>query len=419
MLNEKFLHAVWKYALFNQEELKTISNKKIEILYCGEHNQNAGPDFLNAKIKVDDIIWCGNIEIHYKTSDFLKHQHHHDTNYSSLVLHVVYEHDKHIDNNCIETIVLKNYIPIHVLNQYHNLSTKKEQPACTDYIDKISEFIINHWVQRMTIERLETKVNHIQDIFVKTKDYQETFYRLFCRHLGFKVNNDLFEKLSENISLNILLKNSYSLELTESLIYGCAGFLETEYTDRYLIHLQNEFSFLKKKYNIQTIQAHLWKFARMRPANFPSVRLHQLALFIHYLQDMWHNPSLFFLERKNLEKLQMKPIGYFANHLTFEEEKTINKKYRFGQVAIQNILINVVVPYLFFYGKSTGNDTYCDLALNYLESIKPEINSITKKFPHIKLINASQSQGILQLFNFYCKEKRCAECSIGIHLMKS
>lgn len=421
MPNEKLLFVVWKFKIFKQYPLKTLSGKCVEIVHPGELNTNAGPDFLNARIKTDNLQWVGNIEIHQKTSDFLKHAHHKDKNYHSLILHVVYEHDVDITlPNNIEVIELKNFISDETIHQYESLIQNTQTPACLNLWNLLDEFIIQHWLSRVTVERLEKKYTQIKNWFEKTKDYQECFYRLFCRHLGFKVNNDVFEKLAEKLPLKILLKHANDLQVLESLIYGTAGFLDEYFKDKYLTHLQNEFEFLKKKYSLEPIDKHLWKFARMRASNFPSLRMHQLALIIHQVPEMFHDPANFFLNDKNISKLHISPKNYFSNHLTFDEDKFVSKSYQFGDTAIHLILINVVIPYLFFYGKSTGEEKYQTLALDYLEKIPAEDNNIIRKFAaqnkHIK--TALHSQALLELYPNYCEQKRCMDCNIGINLLK-
>jgi hypothetical protein len=420
MLNEKLLSAIWQYKIFKRYPLSTINGKLVEIIHPGEKNNNAGPDFLNARIKIDTILWAGNIEIHQKTSDFLKHQHHLDKNYHSLILHLVYEHDSPISLPFpIEVIELKHFISESTIQQYQSLTQDKKAPTCINLWDSLENIYIQNWLNRLAIERLEKKYLQIKQFFDTTKDYQETFYRLFCRHLGFKVNNDTFEKLSEKIPLKILLKHSDRLSIVEALIYGTAGFLNKAFKDSYLLHLQNEFEFLKKKYSIHPIDVHLWKFATMRPQNFPSLRLHQLALFIHYFPQMFHDPANFFLNKEQLEKLHIQPEGYFKNHLTFDEDKFVNKTYHFGETSLQLLLINVIVPYLFFYGKSTADEKYQDLALHYLEHIPAENNHIIKKFyPPAKQFNtALHSQALLELYPNYCENRRCTECNIGIKII--
>lgn len=420
MLNEKLLSAIWRFKIFSRYPLATISGKKVEIIHTGELNRNSGPDFLNAKIKIDDILWAGNIELHLKTSDFLKHKHQNDKNYQSLILHVVYDHDTDLQlPNTTEIIELKNFVSENTLRQYADLVNDQHTPACLNLWNTLDDFIIQNWLERIAIERLEKKFHQVLAYFEKTKDYQETFYRLFCRHLGFKVNNDAFEKLAERLPLKILLKHTDRLDILEALIYGTAGFLNRHYKDKYLSSLQNEFEFLKKKYGIESIEPHWWKFARMRPSNFPSLRLHQLALMLHHLPQMFHDPALFYSNWKNTEKLHLSPQGYFANHLTFEEDKFVNKSYTFGDTAVQHILINVAVPYLFFYGKMTGDERYSSMALNYLEQIPAENNSVLRKFDAHKkyIVSALQSQALLELYPAYCEQKRCDECNIGIKIL--
>lgn len=421
MPNETLLFTVWKFKIFNPYPLKTLTNKEVEIVCPGDLNTNSGPDFLNARVKIESIQWAGNIEIHQKTSDFLKHEHHKDKNYHSLILHVVYEHDTDIELPYpIEIIELKNFIAPSTIQQYQSLVNNVQTPACLNLWPTIDELILHNWFNRVLVERLEKKYDQLKAWFEKTKDYQECFYRLFCRHLGFKVNNDVFEKLAEKLPLKLLLKHSNDLELLEALIYGTAGFLDEAYTDHYLTQLQNEFEFLRKKYAIEPIDKHLWKFARMRASNFPSLRMHQLALMLHQVPEMFHDPARFFLNPQNMNKLHIQPKNYFSNHLTFNEDKYVNKSYQFGNTAIQLMLINVIVPYLFFYGKSIGEERYQTLSLDYLEKIPAEDNAIIRKFAHQKqyIKSALHSQALLELYPNYCEQKRCMDCSIGINLLK-
>lgn len=420
MLNEQFLSTIWKFKIFSQYPLKTTSGKSVEIIDPGEPNHHNGPDFLNAKIKIDHLLWAGNVEIHIKASDFLKHKHLSDKNYHSLILHIVYENDVTINfPHHTEIIELKNFISDHTIEKYQYLLTTPHTPACIHQWQDIPSIIIEQWLNRMMIERLQIKTQNIQSYFEQTKNYQEIFYKLFCKHLGFKANNDQFEKIAEKLPLKILLKHSTDIHILESLIYGTAGFLNKAFKDKYLLKLQNEFEFLRKKYNIESLEPHLWKFARIRPSNFPSLRLHQLALMIHQIPEMFHDPALFFQETKNLAKLKVTPQNYFSNHLTFDEDKFTHQIYHFGESAIHHILINVIVPYLFFYGKNTGEEKYQTLALDYLEKIPSETNYIIKKFNAQKnyIKNALHSQALLQLYPNYCEQKKCTNCAIGISIL--
>ncbi len=291
-IKEDLLKFIWQHKLFDPSNLITNEGNLLEVIHVGELNVNSGADFFNAKIKLNGLVLAGNIEIHVRSSDWLRHNHQTDVSYNNIILHVVYEHDKEIAQNLtnnVEVMELKNRIPSHLLSNYHTLIHSKRSLACDQGYASIPTKITTPWIHRMAIERLEKKTQDISKIFESfNNDFTQTFYTILLRNFGFKVNSLPFELLATYLPVTILLKHTDSLMQVESLLLGTAGMLEEEtFEEPYLKNLQNEYEFLKNKYKLSALQKHIYKYSRMRTANFPQLRLAQFAALIH------NNASIF------------------------------------------------------------------------------------------------------------------------------
>ena len=421
-MQEELLQFIWKYRLIKPQELITVNGNKIKIIHPGELNSDSGPDFFNAKIKIGNITLAGNVEIHIKSSDWIKHKHQNDTSYNNLILHAVYENDKPIQQNKennVEVLELKKIIDKTILQKYNTLLSSKQNIACANQIKTVPTTKLNGWLLRMQIERLEIKTAYIKQLFeTANHDYIQTFYLVLARNFGFKVNSEAFELLAKNLPLPVLIKHKNSLLQIEALLFGTAGFLEQSYKSKYAQQLQNEFEFLKNKYNLKPLPKSLWKFLRLRPANFPTVRLSQFALIIHHYSDLFSNP-INFKDYKILKKaICIEPKGYWLNHYLFDGSETKNSK-SLGEGSIQNIVINAMAPFLFFYGKQSGNENFCEAALNCFETLKFESNHKTKQFINsgLKFKNAGQSQALINLYDNYCNKKQCIKCGVAASLL--
>lgn len=421
-MKEELLHYVWNFKLFNSSNLKTQNQEEIKIIKSGQHNTNAGPDFFNAQIQINDTLWAGNIEIHINASDWNKHQHQKDSTYDNVILHVVFDADCKIfnsKNQQIPTLELKSIISPNVIDNYQYLVKSKGWIACENQIQLVDSFTINNWMQRLAFERLERKSLAINEVLLQNKnDWESTFYQLLFKYFGLKVNELPFEMLAKNTPLKIIDKHK-TLPSIEALLFGQAGFLNHA-NDDYQTNLQKEYLFLRNKFNLQTLDENVWKFLRLRPYNFPTIRIAQLSAILK------NNSRLFnkVISAKSINEVKnlfaVAPSKYWDDHFKFGEVSKVNRIKKIGEQTILNIIINVVVPLIFVYGKSINNEELVNKSLQWLEQIKPETNSIITRWKKINIQpkNALETQSLLQLKNNYCSEKKCLNCSIGNKLLK-
>ena len=417
-MKEDFLHYIWKYKLFDTSELLTQNNEQTEIISFGLHNTDAGPDFFNGKVKIGKTIWAGNIELHIKSSDWIKHKHSFDKAYDNVILHVVYDNDvtiKDKDGNAIPTLELKSLISGELIDKYNNLIQSKDWIPCGKQIKTVNEFTINSWINRLAIERLERKSEEIQETLQFNKNnWEETFYQYLFKYFGLKVNALPFEQLAKNTSLKIIEKHN-DLFSIEALLYGQAGYLDDNLEDEYFSKLKKEYHFLKSKFDLTPLDKSLWKLLRLRPSNFPTIRISQLA-------NLMNNHTRLFariIEAKSVKELQqlfiVQASMYWDTHYQFGAEVKDKKIKKIGINTINNIIINVIVPFTFVYGKAKQNEELVNKSLSLLENIKAENNSIIKKWTElgVKSSNAMQTQSLIELKNNYCSQKKCLNCSIG------
>ena len=421
-MTEDLLHFIWKYKLLKPKYYYTTSKSRLQIIKCGEHNQHAGPDFTNARIKIDDTEWAGTVEIHKKSSDWLLHNHHTNKAYNNVILHVVYEHDKEIYNSkqqIIPTLELKGILQDNVLSKYEYLHQSKQQIPCGKLFMDVSPIIREPWLERMLVERLEAKTAFIHELYSFTKNnWEETFYLLLFKNFGFHVNSDAFLQIAKSIPLTILLKHSHSPLQIEALLLGQSGLLSSNIKDTYGKDLYKEYNYLKHKYNLTTIPHNL-KFLRLRPQNFPTIRIAQLAYFIKNYQ---HTFSKIIESNRVGEVKELFSISvsdYWKTHYVFDEESPDKQKH-LGNLSIENIIINTVCPLLFFYGKEKQDDAMVEKAVKWYEELKPEKNNITKLFEalNFKPYHAVHSQGLIELYNNYCARKQCLQCALGVSILK-
>lgn len=420
-MQEAFLHFVWKNKLFKNYVQVADTGDQIEIIDIGMHNQDAGPDFTNAKIKINHIVWAGNVEIHTEAGSWIKHKHHADQAYDNVILHVVkkkgppalnskglqiptisIEYQQALEDKCLELANSHDHIPCH-----------SSDPA-------VDAFKYRHWIESLAIERLEHKFKSIEAIFnAKKKDWRETCYIVLARAFGFKTNALPFEMMAARTPLKMLLKHANDPFQTEALLFGQSGFLSQDICDPYFVKLQKEYTHLKNLYSLKNISLHLWKFMRLRPTNFPSVRLAQFNFAIPIIK---HMPSLI-SSIKGIEDLRsefnVKPAPYWETHYNFG--KTANaKEKRLGESSIYSLAINAIIPLKFFYGKIYGKQHIVDESIDFLQNLDAEKNRTTQEWAKVfSAEDALQSQGIIQLTNQYCLKKKCLNCPIGNQLIRS
>jgi hypothetical protein len=420
--NEELLQFIWKHKLLKPIPFISNSGTEISVLKYGELNPDSGPDFFNAQIKVNGLVLAGNIEIHIKTSDWLKHKHQNDKSYDNIILHAVYEHDVDLPQNLnhrVEVLELKNLIAPTTLEAYAKLSANKDKLPCSAHLKKVNDLKFISWLERMTIERLEEKVKRIEHIFeVYYGDYTQTFYTCLLRNFGFKVNAIPFELLAQQLPLSILLKHADNLLQLEALLLGMSGLLENQFEDKYLQNLQNEFNFLSKKYGLIPLKKEVFKFSKLRPANFPSLRLAQFATLIHKQTSLFTQPQKFISFTPLIKALNIHLEGYWLHHYTLDG-KLIKKDLTLGEMSAENVIINTFAPFFFFYSKKLAKPEYMEYSLDLLNCCKKEDNAKTKLFMAKKelLINAVGTQGLINLYDNYCRNKQCLKCGIAASIL--
>ncbi|KQN36107.1 hypothetical protein ASE92_08195 [Pedobacter sp. Leaf41] len=421
---EDFLHYVWQFRSFDNNDLKTADGENLKIIHQGFLNRNAGPDFSNSKIQLGETTWAGNIEIHIKASDWLKHNHQTDASYDNVILHVVYENDveiKRMDGSVLPVLELKNRIADELIEKYENLFLTLTDFPCIAQIKTVDKLIVDSFLSRTLIERFEQKTHAVIETLNELNgNWDETFYRFMARNFGFKVNSLPFELFAKAIPQQIYSKHKDNPLLIEALVFGSAGFLNDNFKEEYPARLKREFLFLQKKYKIQPIEVSIWKFMRMRPQNFPTIRLAQFAALVVKANHLFSKVMAISGVAELRRLFENLPVNdYWKTHYHFKKE-TEAVSIQIGKTSIDNILLNTVALFLFAYGKHTATQTYVSRAIKLLESLPSEQNAITEKFTAAGVVieNAFASQGILQLKKQYCDQKKCLSCGIGIKILK-
>lgn len=417
-MKEDFLHYIWRLQRFDRQYLQTTQGEVIQLISIGEHNVHAGPDFLNARIRLGNTLWAGNIEIHLKSSEWLTHHHQQDPAYANVILHVVLEEDQiihHPNGERIPCLELKKRIAPRLSKEYLRLVHQAAWIPCQKQIHQVSEITKSLWLDRLLVERLEEKTKLIQEALLQTNhNWEEAFYRMLARSYGLKVNPEPFEQLARSLPLNILRKHKNQLMQIEALFFGQAGMLNENFSDPYPNKLKREYEFLQKKYKLRALPKVNWKFLRLRPANFPTIRIAQLAMLIFQSSHLF-SKVLAAKNTKEIEQMFDRRISpYWVNHYVFDKVSKKRKK-TLGKNTIHLFIINTISPFLFYYGHQQGEEKHKDKALSLLEELKPEQNSIIQQWKKLGLTptSAYQSQALLQLKKNYCDEKRCMDCAIG------
>ncbi|MCK5856830.1 MAG: DUF2851 family protein [Bacteroidales bacterium] len=421
-MTEDFLYYIWQYRLM-KHDIETTTDESIIIIDTGQQNDGSGPDFFNARLKIGNTEWAGNVEMHSKASDWMRHKHDVDPNYDSVILHVVYDCDMMINNATDEEIPcleLKGKIDEKLYFRYKNLIASREWIACAQQLNEIPDLILFSWLDRLLAERLERKTDYIEAFLQSSNgNWEMAFYYALARNFGFNVNSEPFEQLARSIPLDVLAKNRDSLFKIEALLFGQSGMLNERLKDEYSQKLIAEYEFLRKKYQLEPIAGYQWKFMRLRPGNFPSIRIAQFAQLIfkstHLLSKIVKTEKLSQLK----DFFQLEASDYWNEHYSFGK-KSKNRKKRMGESSFDLILINTLVPFLFVYANHQKDDELRERALFFLSQTKAEQNSIVKRYREtgITATNAAQSQALLTLKNDYCKYLKCLDCAIGNRLIR-
>lgn len=421
-MSEEFLQYIWKYALFDRSVLKTADGKSIEIVHSGLYNSDAGPDFFNAQLRIGDTLWAGNVEVHIKSSDWFKHKHQNDGAYKNVILHVVWDNDKDIalpGGSILPALELKNFVAPGIYKIYEELKTSSKRIPCENKIKDVTSLTLYSWLDRLVAERLERKTNLISSNLEKSiNDWEETFYRLVLRTLGNPINSEPFERLAGVLPFKIVNKHRADRVQLESLLLGQAGFLEGNFKDEYTGKLQKEYQYLKHKLNLTPMSKAEWKFMRIRPPQFPTMRLAQLAAVINKEEHLFRQA----MEADAIDDFRklfsVKPSDYWLTHIQ-PDKLSSRKAGPMGKSTIEILAINAVIPTMFIYGRNTGKEEITEKALALLHSLKPENNSVIEKWSSVGITasDAYESQALLQLRKEYCDRRRCVNCAIGHQVM--
>jgi len=421
---EEFLHFIWQFRLYEYKNLVTTAGETVEVLQQGSLNKHAGPDFSNAKLIISKTTWVGNVEVHLKSSDWLLHQHQHNEAYENVILHVVLEDDKPIyrkDGTVIPTVVMKGLFSETLFDRYLGMVNSTNDFPCQKQIATIDQFLIDGFLTRVLVERLTEKSVAVYDKLAQLKgDWDETFYHFMAKNFGFKVNALPMEMLAQSLPQTIFAKHKDQPLQIEALLFGQAGFLNQNFADDYPNALKKEYAFLQKKYNLKPIDISLWKFMRMRPQNFPTLRLAQFAGLISVSNHLFSKVLTTKDYRNSAVLFENLPVNAFwQTHYHFNKTAT-KVSLQLGKKSIDNILINTLCLFLFAYGKAMKQENYVTRALYILEYLSVEQNAVVQQFVDagVDVKNAFSSQAILQLKKCYCNEKKCLTCGIGIKLLK-
>ncbi len=421
-MTERLLQFIWQFQYFNQSHITTTTGEEIKILHPGKYNTQQGPDFLDGKIIIGSTTWAGSIEVHIKSSDWNRHRHTNDINYANVMLHVVWQHDVEIHNAkgvVLPVLVMQPLVASILLDRYEALMSRNTFVPCENFLPLLDELKWMNWKQRIAIERLQRKSLNVQQMLKENNNnWEETFWWMLARNFGIKTNADIFETIAKSIPLNVLAKHKNQIHQLEGLLLGQAGLLNGDFKDDYPNVLKKEYLFYQKKY--QLIQPFVKPyFLRMRPANFPTIRLAQLAILIHNSTHLFSKIK----EANSIESikdlLNVTANDYWHYHYRFDEPGDYHPK-QLGNQMVENIIINTVVPILFAYGNIHRDEIIKDKAIQYLEKVKPEKNTITEKWKNYGVSNKSalDSQALIELKNNYCNTVSCLQCAVGNTLLR-
>lgn len=420
---EELLLFIWEQRLFDPLNLCTTDGETVEVIRPGRLHRNSGPDLVDAQVRIGEQLWAGHVEVHIRSSEWYAHGHEQDPAYDNVVLHVVYEHDLDVRTKAgarIPTVELKHRIASGRLETFKELMRVKAWVPCAPQFDHVDRARLPMWFERVLIERLERKCVEVEQLYRKLEgDALETFWHVLARGFGFKVNAEPFGMLAQALPLKVLLKYRDDPVRTEALLFGQAGLLRTDFLDENPRLLQQEHRALSALHGLEPAPLAAWQFGRLRPPNFPTVRLAQLAKLIARSDGSFStllehdNPALI------LEQLHLEADGYWLTHHRFDQSSKPGPK-RLGADAAQGLIINAIVPYLFAMGRVQGREEMGERALALLERLPPEQNTIVDGWAQlgVKADTAARSQALIELKNQYCGQRRCLSCVIGTDLLK-
>ena len=423
-MRENFLYFLWKHKKFNLFNLRTTNDELLSIKSLGEHNQNSGPDFFNAQLRISDQLWAGNVEMHVKSSDWYLHKHESDFAYDNVILHVVWEHDTEVyrkDNSEIPTLALKDYVSPIVLDNYEKLFSKRLRWInCDNDFHAVDDFVLENWLERLYIERLQDKSSLITELLLAlNNDWEAVLFIMLAKSFGLKVNGEPFLGMAKSFDFSILRKVSSNATHIEALLYGQARLLNNETEDSYQLSLEDEYRFLVQKFKLDNSGIPSVQFFRLRPPNFPTIRLSQLASLYHRHQNLFSKIIEAKQKKEFYDIFKVYASSYWETHYNFGKVSKFSKK-ALTESFIDLILINTVIPIKFAYNRFLGKDSEGEI-LDLISTISSESNSVLKQFESLRPINASalESQALIQLKTKYCDKHRCLECAVGNSILKA
>ncbi|SHH59673.1 DUF2851 family protein [Flavobacterium johnsoniae] len=422
-MKEDFLHYLWKFRKFDNLNLTTAQNESITIIKPGDYLELSGPDFFNAHIKIGDQKWAGNVEIHLKSSDWYLHNHEKDPAYENVILHVVWENDTAIfreNNTEIPVLVLKDYVSQEIIENYYALVSPKTWISCERQLNEIDGFIFKNWQERLFFERLERKSAFVYELLEETnQDWEAVLFCMLAKNFGLNTNGNSFLQIAKSIPFSIIRKESFEAGSLEALFLGTAGLLDGEKEDVYFKDLKFKYFFLLHKYQLVKTHVDPVLFFKLRPDNFPTIRLSQLAELYHKHQNLFSKIIALKSAKEVYSLMNVSSGEYWKNHYQFDKESPMKAK-PLSKSFLDLIIINTIIPIQFAYSNTIGESVTEDL-IDFMVEVDSEKNAVIDKFNSfgIKSANAFESQSLLELKNEYCNNKACLKCTVGIELLKN
>jgi len=416
-MTERLLQFIWQFQYFNLSDLRLVTGEPLQIISPGIFNTNQGPDFLEARIRIGQTTWAGNIELHINEDDWIRHAHQHDPNFQNIILHVIWCQGSGLLQ--LPTLDLSDKVSKLLLSRYEELMVNPGFVACSHSFSDTPALTWQGWKERMLMERLERKSKLITSYLQQSKEHwEEVFWWMIARNFGMKVNAEAFEAIARSIPLKLLSRHKGQIHQLESFLFGQAGLLNRKFKEDYPIMLKKEYLFYKKKYRLSPID-HPIHLLRMRPGNFPTIRLAQLAMLIHHSLHLFSVIKEINSIRELRNLFMVTANDYWHYHYLFDEPSSFLEK-KLGEEMFTNIIINTIAPVLFAYGHHQQLDQFKTKAILWLENSPPEKNAITRNWEALGAgnKNAWDSQALIELKQQYCDGKRCLECAVGNQLLK-